>query len=353
MLSNYDYNLPPELMAHEPANPRDSARLFVYDVAADRVIFDIFANLAKYVPPKSLLVLNDTRVVPSRLTLTKKTGGAVIILFLMNEWDGGVAIKGLPDKGVKVGESLFVGGIDDPARKAVIEVVSNHDEEFTYKLLVNQAEFRKIIELNGKTPLPPYIHSGLSENELRDRYQTSFAKVSNAASVAAPTASLHFTDRVFKSLESIGVETAKVTLHVGRGTFSPVTQDMTSKGSLHSEPLYISDATSVKILAAKQNKNTVIAAGTTSLRAIESAAPQILAGVGFSGDTDIFIKPPYDFRVAGGLITNFHLPGTSLLMLLDAFLRHKGAKKSWGELYSIAIDEKFRFYSFGDAMLII
>ena len=171
--------------------------------------------------------------------------------------------------------------------------------------------------------------------------------------MAAPTASLHFTERVFESLKAKGVEIAYVTLHVGRGTFSPVNEEAMDSGKLHEEPIEIPLETAQKISAAKKEGRQVIAAGTTALRALESAADPILAGEAFSGETSIFIKPPFEFRIVDGLITNFHLPGTSLLMLVDAFLQSKGAKKSWKELYEMAIEEKFRFYSFGDAMLII
>lgn len=348
-MNEYTYNLPKELIAHEPADPRDQARLFVYDTKKDEICFDVFANIAKYLPQNSVLVLNDTQVAPSRVTLNKKTGGAVTILFLLNEWDGAAFIKGLPDKGVGVGECLFAGA------RSVVEVVSHEDEEFTYKLLISKEEFLKLIDTQGKTPLPPYIQSSMDESLRRIRYQTTFAKNedSSSKSVAAPTASLHFTKEVFDSLKKIHIDTAYVTLHVGRGTFSKVTDAMNTSGTLHSEPVYIPKESAQTIAKAKLANQNIITVGTTALRVVESFGDEIIKGESVKSDTNIFIKPPYSFKIASSLITNFHLPQTSLLMLIDAFLQNKQAKRSWKELYDIAIAEKFRFYSFGDAMLII
>ncbi len=343
--ADYTYALPKELIAQEPAEPRDSARLFVYSAKSDEMIFDTFANIARYLPADALLVLNDTKVVPARLRLHRLSGGAVRILFLFNEWDKASLIKGLPDKGLRPGEALFLN------ERPIVEVVSHVNEEFTFKILGSSAEFEKACVNSGETPLPPYIQSGLDENELRERYQTLFA--ANPASVAAPTGSLHFTPRVFESLSEKGIQRASVTLHVGRGTFSPVDDAAVTGGILHPEPITFGAETAGLIAAAKKADRPVIAAGTTTTRVLESAANDILAGREFHGETTLFIRPPYEFRIVDGLITNFHLPGTSLLILLDAFMRFKGAKKSWRELYEIAVSRKFRFYSFGDSMLII
>jgi len=353
-VEGYDYKLPKELVAQAPAEPRDAARLFVYDTRADRVTLDIFANLAKYLPVDSVLVLNDTKVVPARLELEKRLGGKVRILFLFNEWNGGATIQGLPDRMIRVGDALRLVG-PKPDERLLVEVLSHKNEEYTFKILVPVEEFRKTCAEQGRTPLPPYIHSDLNETELRERYQTEFAE--KPASVAAPTASLHFTRGVFKALTEKGIERAHVTLHVGRGTFSPVTDAMKSVGLLHGEPIEVSAKAARLIREAKQSGRTIIAAGTTATRLLEAAASHILAGDipddGYRDETQLFIQPPYDFKIVDVLITNFHLPGTSLLVLLDAFLRDKGAKQSWHKLYRHAIAEKFRFYSFGDAMLII
>jgi S-adenosylmethionine:tRNA ribosyltransferase-isomerase len=344
-IADYTYLLPKELIAAEPADPRDSSRILVYSTATDEIAFDIFANIARYLPQKSVMVLNDTKVVPARLQLAKLTGGAVRILFLVNEWDGAGPIKGLPDKKLRVGESLYLN------HRPAFEVISQRNEEFTFKLLIPAADLERLLGEQGTTPLPPYIKSSLTEESARRKYQTVFANT--PASVAAPTASLHFTEQVFHSLAERGIERALVTLHVGRGTFSPVSPDMIAAGALHSEPIEISAESAQLIATAKKEGRAVIAVGTTATRLLETAAPQILGGEAFKGETSLLIAPLYQFKIVDALITNFHLPETSLLMLVDALLRHKGAKRSWKELYEIAIVEKFRFYSFGDAMVVI
>ncbi|MCX6716220.1 MAG: tRNA preQ1(34) S-adenosylmethionine ribosyltransferase-isomerase QueA [Candidatus Taylorbacteria bacterium] len=341
----FEYNLPKELIANAPVEPRDSAKLFVYSTKTDEIVLDTFSNIARYLPRGSVLVLNDTKVVPARLTVNKLTGGAVTILFLINEWDGGPHIKGLPDKGLMLYEGLFLDG------HPMLEPISHVNEEFTFKILVAPEIFRKLFEKYGQTPLPPYIHSDLSEEELRQKYQSVFAE--KPASVAAPTASLHFTDNVFKTLDVKDIIRTKVTLHVGRGTFSPVRSDQISSGELHSEPIHITKESAEIIQSAKQSGRAVTACGTTALRLLEATADYILAGKEYEGETTLFIKAPYEFKVVDIFITNFHLPGTSLLMLVDAFLKSKKAKKSWRDLYELAIRQHFRFYSFGDAMLII
>ena len=344
-MMNYNYNLPPELVAHTPAEPRDSARLLVYSTKTNEVLFDTFAHLSRYLPEHSVLVLNDTQVVPARLECTKITGGSVRVLFLMNEWDGGGVIHGLPDRKITVGETLYI------QQRPFAQAVSQRNEDFGFKLLITPHEFSSLCAAHGKTPLPPYIHSTLPESDIRGRYQTVFAQ--KPASVAAPTASLHFTEKVFESLKAKDIDKAYVTLHVGRGTFSPVTPDVIGSGKLHVEPIRVSEETAHVLSAAKHAGRKVIASGTTAVRVVESASSQILAGQSYEGDTMLLIKPPYEFKIVDALITNFHIPNTSLLMLVDAFLQSKGAQKSWRELYEIAIKEKFRFYSFGDAMLIV
>ena len=342
---DYNYILPKELIANEPVEPRDSARLLAYSTATDEIFYDTFKNVALYLKPDSLLVLNDTKVVPARIALTKITGGLVNVLFLMNEWREGDFIKGLPDKKVVIGDILQVDNLP------FVEAISQKNEEFTFKILVQSAEFQKICREKGKTPLPPYIHSGLSENEARDRYQSVFAE--KPASIAAPTASLHFTERVFDSLEEKGIKSAFVTLHVGRGTFSPVSGQMIADRRLHSEPIEISTDSAELIRDAKKDNREVISVGTTATRLLEAEASDILAGKGYVGETSLFITPPYEFKIITGMVTNFHLPNTSLIMLVDAFLQSKKAKKTWRALYEVAIKEKFRFYSFGDAMLVV
>lgn len=342
---DYSYTLPRELVATAPAEPRDAARLLVYNTGTDEIVFDTFANLSRYIPAGAVLVLNDTKVVPARLQLVKKTGGIANVLFLMNEWNGGDTIKGLPDRNVPAGEELTL------VNRPILVSQSNTNEEFTFKLLIPAAEFSDLITTYGRTPLPPYIKTDIPEEKLREEYQTTFA--THPASVAAPTASLHFTDRVFVSLAAKEVALAKVTLHVGRGTFSPVTKENERSGTLHAEPIHVSRESAELIRSAKAAGKPVVAAGTTAVRLLESASDFIMAGHAYDGDTSLFIRPPFDFKIVDGLITNFHLPGTSLLALLDAFMRFKGAKRTWLDLYELAVKDMFRFYSFGDAMLIV
>ncbi len=344
-MSDYDYVLPPELVAHEPVTPRDSSRLLVYSTATNEVFIDTFNHLARYIPADSLMVLNDTRVVPARLECTKMTGGTVRILFLFNEWDRKVPIRGLPDRGIKIGDTLYV------RQRPIVRAIAQHNEEFTFELIVSPSEFEGLCHDRGTTPLPPYIHSTLSEAESRIRYQTVFAD--KPASVAAPTASLHFTENVFRSLAEKGIDRTYLTLHVGRGTFAPVSLNALASGRLHTEPISISAESAKKISSAQKSGRTIVAVGTTAMRSLESAQEYVTQGKGYDGDTSLFIKPPYTFKVANALITNFHISNTSLLMLVDAFLQSKGAKRSWRDIYDIAIKEKFRFYSFGDAMLLI
>lgn len=342
---NYSYDLPRELVAHLPAEPRDSARLLIYDTVNDRVIFDMYRNISQYIPENSLIVLNNTKVVPARLNMIKENGKSVEILFLINEWDKSKLIKGLPNKGISIGERLMIGNVP------LIRAVAHINSEFEFEILTDTDQFMQVIQEQGKTPIPPYIEPNLGEVFLRNRYQTEFAK--KPASVAAPTASLHITPEVLRSFANKNIATAEVTLHVGRGTFATVSDESHKNNSLHLEPIYIDKESAEIIFRSKKANNVIVASGTTALRTLESAAGNILRAEPYSGTTGLFIKPPYEFRVTDALITNFHLPKTSLIMLLDAFLQHKKAKRTWRDIYDIAIGEKFRFYSFGDAMLII
>lgn len=342
---NYNFNLPPELIAHTPSEPRDAARILVYSTKTNEVLFDTFAHLARYLPEQSVLVLNDTRVVPARIECTKITGGTVRILFLLNEWDGGPIVHGLPDKKLVIGETLYIH------QRPFAEVVSQLNEDFSFKLLTSPQEFEKLCTSHGRTPLQPYIHSTATESVAHEQSQTIFANKPSPVTVS--TALLHFTDRVFISLAEKGIEKVPVTLHVGRGTFSPVIKENLDSGKLHIEPVRVSKESAVIIATAKKAGKTIIASGTTAVRVLESAADSVLAGNGYEGDTALLIKPPYNFKVVDALITNFHIANTSLLMLVDAFLQSKGAKRTWRELYDIAAREKFMFYSFGDAMVIV
>lgn len=340
LLDTYDYELPKELIASTPAEPRDSARLFVYNTKTDDVRFDYFYNLSAHLPEESLLVLNTTKVVPARVKLKKENGGMVEILFLINEKTGDNVIPCLADRKLYVDSVLFF-----PNGKSVV-VRKQTEERFFLELQFPREDLPALLEQYGTTPIPKYIKGNmLHEEVLRERYQTIFADV--PLSVAAPTASLHFTERVFASLAEKHISHVPVTLHVGLGTFAPVKDENIAEKKLHNEWFEIPEESAKLIRVAKEHNHPVVAVGTTVVRTLESAAR------GMHGATDIFIFPPFEFKVPDALITNFHVPKSSLMMLVDAFLKDKNAKRGILDLYAIAIKEKFRFYSFGDAMLLL
>lgn len=345
-LEHYNYHLPKGLIANKPAAPRDSARLFVYHTATDTVTFDTFRNIAKHLPHPSLLVFNDTKVVPARLWLTKETGGKIEVLLMMNEYrPHDTLLKGIVDRKIAIGSTLFFKS------GAELKVVKQEEQFFFFEPSVTMPMLWKLMEQEGTTPIPPYIKdTTLSERVLREKYQSVFAR--ERASVAAPTASLHFTEKLIAALAKKSIAHTEVTLHVGMGTFAPITDKNVADKKLFTEYFSVPEKSARMINEAKGSGMPVIAVGTTAMRTLESAAKKhtVLAS---AGGTNIFIYPPYDFQIADGLITNFHVPKSSLMMLVDAFLKHKKAKRDILALYDIAIKEKFRFYSFGDGMLIL
>lgn len=338
-MNQYFYKLPKELIAQRPAEPRDSSRLFVYDTKTDEIFFDVFRNCSDYIPSGSTLVLNKTKVVPARVFMEKETGGKIEVLFLINEYDGESEFRVIVDRRIMVGQKLFF-----PDRKA-FEVVDQKDQFFILKCLFDKSEIFSLLETFGNTPIPKYIHEhNLPESIIKNRYQSIFAET--PASIAAPTASLHFTNEIFELLKKKDIKTAEILLHVGMGTFAPVSDIQIEKGILHKERYSIPKET--KQMIEYYSQSSVIPVGTTAMRALES-----FAKTGKSeGVTDLFIKKPFQFSIASGLITNFHVPESSLMFLVDAFLEYKQAKRTILDLYEIAIQEKFRFYSFGDAMYI-
>ncbi|MEI7749411.1 MAG: tRNA preQ1(34) S-adenosylmethionine ribosyltransferase-isomerase QueA [Candidatus Moraniibacteriota bacterium] len=364
-LGIYDYHLPPELIRKQGVEPRDSARLFVYDTASDTVIHDTFANLAKYLPVGATVVLNETWVVPARLMLTKETGGKIEVFVLANEMvDATGNIPVLVDRKCIPGMKLsFPDG-------SFFEVVLQDENRFYVRLHADRS-LDALLDTYGETPIPHYLEdkdAKRDEVELRRRYQTVFAR--SGASVAAPTASLHFTDAVCTSFAGKGIETVKIGLDVGLGTFAPLREEHFKKKTLHRERITVSKGAAVALNRAKAEGCPVVAVGTTALRTLESVVsfPAPL-GKGscrdfetegcetrfhpFSGETDIFIFPPHHFHSADILVTNFHLPKSSLMLLVDAFLLDKGSKRSLVSLYEEAIREGYAFYSFGDSMLIL
>lgn len=352
MLEAYDYHLPKELIANAPASPRDSARLFVYNTATDEIAFDTFAHIDRYLPKPSLLVFNNTKVVPARLWLTKETGGKIEVLLMMNEYrPGDEVLKGVVDRKILTGAVLsFKSG-------ATLTVEKQEEQFFFFKPSIAMSKIWALLTAEGVTPIPPYIKGAtLSEAALREKYQSVLAK--HPASIAAPTASLHFTNRLLDKLEAHNVKRTEVTLHVGAGTFAPIGEENFRTKKLFTEYIDVTKQSADSINHAKASGIPIIPVGTTAMRTIESSVNAIQ---GESLDkveacakpTNIFIYPPYKFNIADGLITNFHVPQSSLLLLVDALLKHKKAKRDILVLYDVAIKEKFRFYSFGDGMLII
>lgn len=357
---DYDYLLPEDLIAQVPAVPRDHSRLFVYNTQTDQIVFDFFYNLVEYLPEKSFLVLNNTRVVPARLWLKKSNGGKVLVLLLINELKTEKIVKSMVDRKVNVGEKLFIDNIH------YFTVIGQKEKIFFLKfdfpgLSAGESKKWLLTKLQkvGKTPIPLYLRkSPLSEKDLRRKYQTIFSK--KGESVAAPTASLHFTDRVFEKLRKKGIKKCEVTLNVGLGTFAPISEENLRTKKLHQEYFQIDKQALQCFKTLKSEEKKLVAVGTTVIRTLESYANYKLQTSNYKKSsnnkiqkTDLFIFPPYNFKMTDILITNFHLPKSSLMMLVEAFLQHKKAKKSLVELYQIAIKNHFRFYSFGDAMLII
>ncbi|MFZ1720766.1 MAG: tRNA preQ1(34) S-adenosylmethionine ribosyltransferase-isomerase QueA [Candidatus Moraniibacteriota bacterium] len=378
-LEAYDYALPEELIRREGIEPRDSARLFVYDTKTDTITHDFFSNLAKYLPERSLLVLNDTHVVPARLHLKKASGGKIEVFVLMNEWDGeSNEIPVMVDRKCGVGWKLFFpnGYFFEVVRQeenrfyAILKPSNSLPESLRESLRAGGStpvkSLEELLDEFGETPLPPYLKGeewSRDEEVLRKRYQTIFAE--SGKSVAAPTAALHFTDRVFASLREKNIDTATVTLDVGLGTFAPLKEENFALKKLHREYVSIPQSTVDKvnfILGGRTSKldsePKIVVVGTTALRTIESATA--LRGSTskcrlrlYEGETDIFITAPHHFEIPDILITNFHIPKSSLMLLVDAFLQDKGAKRNLVALYEEAIKEKYAFYSFGDSMLIL
>ncbi len=336
--TDFDYVLPPELIAQTPIEPRDSSRLLVYHRKNDSLDHTLFHEIGNYLTAGDLLVINKTRVIPARIFAKKPTGGKVEILLIrkLHELEWEVLISG---------KKIRTGMILDVADGNSAEVILATED---IKKIVR---FQKIIEDNlpsiGQMPLPPYIHEKLKDPE---RYQTVYAQDSGSA--AAPTAGLHFTNELISFLQRKGIEFTEVTLHVGLDTFAPVTEEDPREHLIHTEWCSISSEAKGKINLAKKEGRRVIAVGTTSVRTLESGARVAKHNewVGeMNNPTDLFILPGYSFRVVDGMITNFHLPKSTLIMLVSAFT---GREKIL-QLYQKAIEKQYRFYSFGDAMLII
>lgn len=339
-LEEFDYNLPEELIAQEPLDDRASARLMTLSKDTGEISHRIFRDITDFLNPGDCLVLNNTRVIPARLIGCKeKTGGAIEMLLLkrVNTTDWEVALK--PGKRAKPG-ARFEFGNEGELRAEILEIVEggNRIVRFEYEGL-----FENVLEALGQIPLPGYIKKELGDKEM---YQTVYAKYDGSA--AAPTAGLHFTEELLEEIRKKGVETAFVTLHVGLGTFRPVKVDNIEEHTMHSEHFYIDAEAAEKINRAKRNNKRVIAVGTTSSRTLESAADESGFVKPCETDTSIFIYPGYKFKAVDALITNFHLPKSTLMMLISALAGREHVMKAYEE----AIKERYRFFSFGDAMFI-
>ena len=347
-LSSYSYDLPTENIAQFPANPRDSSRLLVWNVRADSVDWSKhFRDITDFLREGDLLILNDTRVIPARLIGKRLSGGQCEVFLLRNltadflEWEALVR----PARKLHAGTVIDIHGVH-------AEILTEKDEGIrTVRFAVPDREhFMQFLDEAGKVPLPPYIHAG---DEMRESYQTVFAL--NDGSAAAPTASLHFTPELLTKIQNMGVKIGYVTLHVGLGTFRPVkTQDI-RQHEIHTEHCELPKETAAKILECKAHGGRVIASGTTAARTLET-----FGGKTGACDTGLYIYPGYSFRVVDALITNFHLPESSLIMLVSAFAANLSGVFGHEEdslcelldIYEKAAGEGWRFFSFGDAMLI-
>lgn len=327
----YAYDVPEGLVAHEPASPRDAARLLVYDRATKGIEHATFRNFPRFLEPGSLLVLNDTRVIAARFEVRKPTGGTARVLYLRMR--GGL-MEALADRQLPIGASLLAAD----ARK--IHVIGK--EGSVYVLKPEFDDVASFLEAHGATPLPPYIDTPLAPEAARAEYQTVFARRDGSA--AAPTASLHFTEELLAELREKGVRIAYVTLHVGLGTFAPLTEEAVAAGALHGEWYEVPEGTAAAIAETKAAGRPVVAAGTTVARTLEASG-----GKAGSGETDLFIRPGYAFRVADRLVTNFHVPRSSLMQLVASLT----GREELLRVYDEAIERKYRFFSFGDAMLVL
>ena len=338
--SDFDYHLPEELIAQTPLKDRSSSRLLVLNRQSGAFEDRIFTDVIDYLEPGDALVLNETKVLPARIIGSKKeTGGAVELLLLKdlggNTWE----CLARPQKRLHEGTEIIFG--DGLLSAQVVEVLG---EGITHVQFAYDGIFLEILEKLGTMPLPPYIHEQLKD---QSRYQTVYAK--NLGSAAAPTAGLHFTPELLEKIKEKGVEIIKITLHVGLGTFRPVEVEDVNEHKMHTESYEIDEAAAAKLNAVKTRGGRIIAVGTTSVRTLETVAGRFGAFRPCIGETSIFIYPGYQFLAVDGLITNFHLPRSTLLMLVSAF----AGKSEIMKAYEHAIEEKYRFFSFGDAMLII
>lgn len=339
--SDFFYELPQNLIAQTPVEPRDSSRLMVLDKTSGEIEHRIFRDLTDYLHEGDCLVLNDTRVIPARIYGVKKETGALVEFLLLKQKENNCwECLCKPGKRAKIGtEFVFGEGIVDCEVCDITE-----DGNRIIRFNCDSKEIYNILDKIGKMPLPPYITEELKNSE---RYQTVYSR--ELGSAAAPTAGLHFTKEMLKKIEDMGVKVCYVTLHVGLGTFRPVKVDDVTQHKMHSEHYQISKQTADIINQTKQNGRRVISVGTTSTRTLESVATKNGCICEDEDDTSIFIYPGYEFKCVDALVTNFHLPESTLIMLVSALAGYDNIMNA----YKTAVEEKYRFFSFGDAMLIL
>ena len=338
--SDFYYDLPKELIAQDPLEDRSSSRLLVLHRKSGRVEHRVFTDIVEYLKPGDCLVRNNTKVIPARLYGTRVDTGATIELLLLKRMEND-AWETLVKPGKKARQGAVISFGDGILTGEIIDVKEDGNRLIQFRY---EGIFEEILDQLGQMPLPPYITHTLKD---KNRYQTVYAKYEGSA--AAPTAGLHFTEELFRKLEEKGVLVANVTLHVGLGTFRPVKVDDVSKHHMHTEFYQVTKEEADKINKAKQAGGRIVCVGTTSCRTIESAADENGVLKPGQGDTDIFIYPGYSFKMMDVLITNFHLPESTLLMLVSAL----AGKEQVMRVYEEAVQERYRFFSFGDAMIIL
>ena len=338
--SDFYYDLPKELIAQDPLEDRSSSRLLVLHRKSGRVEHRVFTDIVEYLKPGDCLVRNNTKVIPARLYGTRVDTGAPIELLLLKRMENDVW-ETLVKPGKKARQGVVISFGDGILTGEIIDVKEDGNRLIQFRY---EGIFEEILDQLGQMPLPPYITHTLKD---KNRYQTVYAKYEGSA--AAPTAGLHFTEELFQKLEEKGVLVANVTLHVGLGTFRPVKVDDVSKHHMHTEFYQVTKEEADRINKAKQAGGRIVCVGTTSCRTIESAADENGVLKPGQGDTDIFIYPGYSFKMMDVLITNFHLPESTLLMLVSAL----AGKEQVMRVYEEAVRERYRFFSFGDAMIIL
>lgn len=338
--SDFDYELPQELIAQTPAERRDGSRLLCYNRSTGQIAHRHFRDVVEYLDERDVLVINETKVIPARLIGKREdSGGAMEFLLLRRLEDGSWETLVKPGKRAKTGARFVFG--DGQLRAEVLGSLEGGARQVRFE---HEGIFEEVLDRLGQMPLPPYITQRLED---KDRYQTVYAKQSGSA--AAPTAGLHFTAQLLDQIRQKGVDVVPVLLHVGLGTFRPVKEEDVSAHEMHSEYFEVTEEVAARINRARQRGGRIVCVGTTCVRTLESASSEDGVVHASRGETSIFITPGYRYKAVDALITNFHLPKSTLLMLVSAFMGREQAL----ELYRLAVEQRYRFFSFGDAMLIL